>query len=196
MQKILKIAQREYVETVKTKTFIIGLLMTPVIIGAIVLINKRISQSISGPRTPRKVVVTDLSKELSDDIKASFDEYNASHPERQILLQELQTNESADEPTKSKIRKGQLDAYFVLDRDSVEGNGRIRSYTRSSKMSDLDLVSTVENLLNRAVVNRRCKLRNVSIELLAELRRRVPVERIDISATCLLYTSPSPRDRS
>lgn len=183
MQKILKIAQREYVETVKTKTFIIGLLMTPVIIGAIVLINRRIFHGISGPRPPRKAIVTDLSKELSDDIKASFDEYNASHPEKQILLQELQTDESADEPAKNKVRKGQLDAYFVLDKDSVEGNGKIRSYTRSSKMSDLDLVSTVENLLNRAVVNRRCKLRNVSIELLAELRRRVPVERIDISAT-------------
>ena len=183
MQKILKIAQREYVETVKTKTFIIGLLMTPVIIGAIVLINRRIFHSISGPRPPRKAIVTDLSKELSDDIKASFDEYNASHPEKQILLQELQTDESADEPAKNKVRKGQLDAYFVLDKDSVEGNGKIRSYTRSSKMSDLDLVSTVENLLNRAVVNRRCKLRNVSIELLAELRRRVPVEHIDISAT-------------
>ena len=32
MQKILKIAQREYIETVKTKTFIIGLLMVPFII--------------------------------------------------------------------------------------------------------------------------------------------------------------------
>ncbi len=183
MQKILKIAQREYIDTVRTKTFIISLLMTPVIIGAIVLINKHISRSISGPRPPRKVIVTDLSKQLSDEIKASFDEYNASHPEKQILLQELQTDDSADEPAKNKVRKGQLDTYIVLDKDCVEGNGRIRSYTRGSKMSDFDLASTVENLLNRAVVNQRCKLRNVSTELLAELRRRVPVERIDISST-------------
>ena len=183
MRKILKIAQREYVETVKTKAFIFGLLMTPVIIGAIVLINKYISHSISGPRPPRKVVITDLSKELPDELKASFDEYNASHPEKQILLQELQTDDSADEQTKNKVRSGQLDAYFLLDKDCVEGNGRIRSYTCSSKMSDLDFVSNVENLLNSAVVNRRCKLQNVSPELLAELRRRVPVEHIDISST-------------
>jgi ABC-2 type transport system permease protein len=183
MRKILKIAQREYIETVKTKAFIISLLMTPVIIGAIVLINKYIIHSISGPRPPRKVVVTDLSKELSDDIKASFEEYNSSHRNKQILLDEVQTGDIADEQTKNKVRNGQLDAYFVLDKDCVEGKGRIFSYTCSSKMSDLEFVSTVENVLNGAVVNRRCKLSNVSPELLAELRRRVPVEHIDISST-------------
>jgi ABC-2 type transport system permease protein len=183
MQKILKIAQREYVETVRTKTFIISLLMTPVIIGAIVLINRRISHSISGPRPPSKVVVADLSKDLSTEIKESFDEYNTSNPERQVLLQELQADESADELAKDKVRNGRLDAYIVLEKDCVEGNGKVRSYTRGSKMSDLELASTVENLLNKAVVNRRCKLRNVSPELLAELRRRVPVENIDISST-------------
>jgi ABC-2 type transport system permease protein len=182
MRKILKIAQREYVETVKTKAFIFSLLMTPVIIGSIVLINKYISNSISGPRPPREVVITDLSKELSDELETSFDEYNTSHPEKQILPGELQTDDSADEQTKNKVRNGQLDAYFVLDKDCVEGNGRIRCYTSSSKMSDLDLASTVENLLNGAVVNRRCKLQNVSPALLAELRRRVPVEQIDISS--------------
>ncbi len=183
MRKILKIAQREYIETVKTKTFIFSLLMTPAIIGAIVLINKYVVHSISGPRPPRKVVVTDLSKELSDDIKVSFEEYNTSHPEKQILLDEFQTDDSADEQTKNKVRSGQLDAYFVLDKDCVEGNGKIRCYTSSQKMSDFDLASTAESLLNRAVVNRRCKLRNVSPELLADLRRGVPVEHIDISST-------------
>lgn len=36
MHKILQIAQREYIETVKTKTFIIGVFMAPVLIAGIV----------------------------------------------------------------------------------------------------------------------------------------------------------------
>jgi ABC-2 type transport system permease protein len=182
MQKILKIAQREYIETVKTKMFIISVLMTPLIIVVILLFSNRLSRSITGPHPPRKVIVADLSKELTDQIKASFDEYNASNPERQILLQELQTDESADKLAKDKVRSGQLDLYIVLEKDSVEGNGKICSYTRGTKMTDLDLVSTAEDLLNRAVVNQRCKLRNVSPQLLAELRRRVPVEHVDIES--------------
>jgi len=180
MQKILKIAQREYIETVKTKTFLIGILMTPAIIGMIVFVNSRIRRSITGPRLPKKVVVADLSGELTTEIKGLFEEHNKSNSERQILLKELQTDESSVELTKKKVRGGQLDAYFVLEKDSVEGSGKIRTYTRSTKMADLDFLSRVENLLNRAVVNRRCELKNVPQELLNELRRQVPRERVDI----------------
>jgi ABC-2 type transport system permease protein len=182
MQKILKIAQREYIEVVRTKTFILSILMTPAIIAIVVFINSRTQRSITGPRPPRTVVVADLSKQLTDQIKASFDQYNVSNPQRQILVQELYTDSSSDEPAKQKVRNGQLDAYIVLDEDTVEGAGKIHSFTRGTNIAELDLLSTVENLLNSAVVNRRCKLRDVSPELLAELRRRVPAERVDIGS--------------
>ena len=182
MGKILKIAQREYIETVRTKTFILSVLMTPAIIAAVVFINTLTQRSITGPRPPRTVVVADLSKELTDRIKASFDEHNARNPERQIVLQELYTDDSSDELAKQKVRDGRLDAYVVLDKDSVEGTGKIHSFARGAKIAELDLLSTVENLLNNAVVNRRCELRNVPPELLEELRRRVPVERLDIGS--------------
>ncbi len=58
MRRILKVAQREYVETVKTKTFVIGILMTPVIIGGIIFFTNRISQGKTGPRSTFKVAVT------------------------------------------------------------------------------------------------------------------------------------------
>jgi len=60
MHRILKVAQREYIETAKTKTFIIGLLMTPVIIGVIIFFTKAISGGKAGPRPDIVVGVTDL----------------------------------------------------------------------------------------------------------------------------------------
>jgi len=185
MRKIFKIAQREYIETVKTKTFILSILITPAIVGIVLVLVNRLSRDISGPRPAKKVVVADLSRELGDEIKGAFDEYNASRPERQILLEELQVDEDSEEITKEKVRKGQLDGYVVLEEDCVEGQGKIRSYTCGTKIAELDLISNVENLLNSAVFNRRCELRDVSQELLTELRelrRRVPVERVDIGS--------------
>jgi len=41
MQKILRVAQREYMETVKTKTFILGILMVPFIIGGIIFFTRK-----------------------------------------------------------------------------------------------------------------------------------------------------------
>jgi ABC-type Na+ efflux pump permease subunit len=96
MQKILKVARREFIETVKTKTFIFGVLMTPIIIGGIIFFTSRISRDKGGPRPPMKVAVTDLSKELSAEIKTSFDKYNDSNTERQILLQQLQPQENSE----------------------------------------------------------------------------------------------------
>jgi len=182
MQKILRIAQREYLETVKTKTFLLSVLMTPLIIGVIMFFSKRLSRETTGPRPARKVIVADLSKELTGEIKSSFDQYNANRPNRQILLQELQTDENSGLPAKNKVRDGQLDAYIVLDKDCVEGPGKIHSYTRGTNMGDLDFVSAVENVLYNAVVNRRCQLRDLSQETLDELRRWVPVERVDIGS--------------
>jgi len=182
MQKILKIAQREYIEVVRTKTFLLSILMTPAIIAIVIFINSLTQRSITGPRPPRTVLVADMSKELTGEIKASFDQYNTSNPQRQILLQEPATDEGFDESAKKKVRDGQLDAYIVLDKDTVEGTGKIHSFTRGTNIAELDLLSTAENLLNSAIVNRRCKVRDISPVLLAELRRRAPVERVDIGS--------------
>ena len=184
MRRILKVAQREYVETVKTKTFVIGILMTPVIIGGIIFFTDRISRGKTGPRPPVKVAVTCLSKDLSDPIKASFDEHNKSHPERRFLLQELQTeknSEAVEKEGKSRLRRGQVDAYVVLDKDILEGEGKIRFYTYKPKPANLDAFWTIENLFSRAVVSRRYEIEELDQKLLDELRN-VPVERVEIGS--------------
>jgi ABC-2 type transport system permease protein len=185
MQKILKVARREYIETIKTKTFILGVFMTPLIIVGIIFFASRMAGSKSGPRPPLKVAVTDLSEELSAEIKNSFDKYNESNPGRQILLQELQPREKSEAvgtEGKSRLRQGQIDAYVVLDKDILAGAGKIHIYTYKPKATNIDTLWTIENFFNRAVVDQRCKIRNLSPELLAELRN-VPIERVEIGAT-------------
>jgi len=93
MRKILKVAQREYVATAKTKAFIIGVLMAPVIIGAIIFFTSRTALDKGAARPAMNVAVTDLSNELSEQIKASFDEYNRDNPERKILIEQVKAGE-------------------------------------------------------------------------------------------------------
>ncbi len=185
MQKILSILQREYAETVKTKTFLLSILFVPVMIGAIIFFSQRISHKKTGPEPPRKVAVTDLSGALSVEIKTLFDEYNKSHPNRQILVEILQPDENPDAPAKrqkDKLLNKELNAYIILDKEVVEGNGKIRLYLSETKISELDYISNVENLLNRAIVTQRCKLCNLSPKLLTKLRRRVLTERVEVGS--------------
>jgi len=184
MQKILKIAQREYIETVKTKTFIISILITPVIIGVVIYFSHRISEGKTGPRPPIKVAVTDFSEQLSQDIEVSFSTYNEKNPNRQILFQKLKAREDpnqAEQQGKTKLRRDQINAYVILDKDILQGPGKIRLYTHKTKPSNLGALWTIENLINKTVFNQRCKLEDLSPELLNELRN-VPIERVEIGS--------------
>jgi ABC-type Na+ efflux pump permease subunit len=185
MKRILKVAKREYIETAKTKTFIIGILMTPIIIGAIIFFTKAVSGGKAGPRPPIKVAVTDLSKTLVEDIKTSFDGYNKRNPNRQFLLQTLDVQQDANSTEvqgKAKLRNGQFDAYVVLEEDIIEGPGRIRFYTYKPKPANFEAFWTIEDFFRKAVENRRYEIEKIDQKLLARLRN-VPLEVLEIGAT-------------
>lgn len=185
MQKVLKVAEREYIETAKTKTFILMILMLPVMIGVIIFFARRLGRSKAAARPPMRVAVTDLSNELSAQIKISLDEHNTSNPKRQILLQELLSQESsgtAEKQGKAKLRRGELDAYVVLDKDILDGAGKMRLYTQKRKPADIDAFWPVESFLRTAIVNQRCKQRNLSPDLLDDLRK-VPIEQVEVGST-------------
>jgi ABC-2 type transport system permease protein len=182
MWKILKVAQREYVDTVKTKTFLIGLLFAPAITIGIIFFANLVSRSESGPRPPVKIAVTDLSTELSGQIESGFEKHNESHPNRQILFQALEDSknpESVQQRAKADLRSGRIDAYIVIDPNIIEGPGKVSFYTHKPKPTNLDAFWTVEKIINGTVVDQRCRLRNLSPELLTELRN-VPIERLEI----------------
>jgi len=184
MQKILKVAQREYIETVKTKTFILGIVMVPFIIGGVIFFTSRMSRDKTGPRPTVNVAVTDLSNELAAEIKASFDKYNQTNPRRQIRFHKLEAQEDSDTAEnqgRNKLRQGQVDAYVVLDKDILEGSGKIYLYTYKPKASNLDIFWTIENFFRKAVVNQRYKMQNLSQELLAKLQH-VPIERVEMGS--------------
>ncbi|MHC4489754.1 MAG: ABC transporter permease [Planctomycetota bacterium] len=184
MQRILKVAKREYIETAKTKTFIIGILMTPIIIGAIIFFTKAVSGGRAGPRPPIRVAVTDLSKTLAEGIKTSFDDYNKRNPSRQFLLQRLDVQQDANSTEakgKAKLRNGEFDAYVVLDENIIEGPGKIRFYTYKPKPADFDAYFTLEYRFRKVVEDRRYEIEDLDRKLLDRLRN-VPLERFEIGA--------------
>jgi len=183
MLKLLRVAQREYLETAKTKTFILSIVMLPVILVVIVFFAKQLARKPTTARPPMKVAVTDLSNQLSAQIKASFEQYNKNHPNREIRLQELQASTDSD-PTdkKASLRRGELDAYIVFDKDLLDGSGMIYFYTHEPKPADADAMNAIKYSLREIVQNKRYELRNLSRKLMDDLRN-VPIEEIDVGAT-------------
>ena len=180
MSKILRVAQREYIEAVKTKTFIVSVLMTPVLIGVIIFFTGRLSLDAMGPRPPRTVAVTDLTGQLGDYLKASFDRYNEAHSQRRIVLELRPPEPDLDAQiarAKQRVRQGEWHAYAVMEEGVVDAEGKVRLYTHSKRAADIDIGGTIDRLLTQPVVDMRCAQRDLSPVLLAEIRY-VPVEQL------------------
>jgi ABC-2 type transport system permease protein len=185
MNRILEIARREYNETVKTKTFLMSVLMTPLLVVVMVLVGKvNTTDMQSGARPPKTVVISDHTGNLADDIQAAFAAYNQGNPRRPILLRQLLRDQdaAAEEETKDEIRHARLDALVIVDKDAVGGSGSITFCTGAARPGDLDFIPAVKGLLNRVVVNQRCRQQNIAPELLAQVNRPVPMQEIDLGA--------------
>lgn len=176
MRKIPRVAQREYVETTKTKTFIISILLLPVMIVLIVFLAGKLGSSRSATHLPLEVAVTDLSGRLSSQIRTSVDNHNANNPNRKILLQE---SAATQEQEKERLRRGELDVYVVLDKDVLEETGKMYVFTHKPKPAVTEALWTVENPLRDAVFRQRCDERNFSPDEVRSLRH-VPIERMKI----------------
>ena len=97
MKKILHIAYREFAATVMTKGFIIGMLITPVMIGIVVLVFPRMMN-----RTPPKVVgeiaVMDPTGQVTEGLRAYL------RPERFVERREASSRQAA-EATPEAVKK-------------------------------------------------------------------------------------------
>ena len=185
MLKLLRVAQREYIETAKTKTFILSIVMLPVILVILVFFIRRLNRSDTVVRPPMRVAVMDRSNRLSAHIKTSFDEHNQRHPNRKVLFEELpapEGSDATDQAAKTRLRRGELNAYVVLDKNILEGTSKIHFYTHKPKPQDIDAFWAIENPIRSVVVDQRCKLHNLSPELLDKLRN-VSIVQVDVGST-------------
>lgn len=181
MKKILRIAQREYAETVRTKMFFVGVLIMPALI---VLLALLVSRDKASARPTRTVAVRDRTGQLWGEVEAAFERHNKAFPRRKLVARGVAGEgagpDSIDAVQEARVREGKVDYYVAVDANVVAGDGAMRVYSRRTVAIDMEDLSTVQRLLNRAIFNRRCAERQFDPKLLAELRRHVKLERVQV----------------
>jgi ABC-2 type transport system permease protein len=182
MRNILTIAQCEFVEMLKTKTFLISVLFAPLMMGSILFFAEKLAQRPAGPRAPITVGLTDLSGQLAEEIQSQILTYNKKNPSRKIIFESFEAHNdpnTVQNQGKANLRSGKLNAYVVIDKDIITASGKVSFYTYKPRPSDTDISWTVENMINGVVVEQRCKAKNIPLKMLNEIRY-VPTERIEI----------------
>lgn len=180
--KIVKVALREYIETIKTRTFLLSILFTPLLMVIIVFVVGQVKKAATGPRDDKVVAVIDRTGLLSEELERKFGQYNVERPERRIRLKLYHLGDTGfdalDLQLRAEVLGGKTDAGLVIAAGAIEAEGELTYYTRD--IADRDLFANVYNLANLAIRDLRFRQHELPPELIAELDRSVPVKQIDL----------------
>jgi ABC-2 type transport system permease protein len=177
MRKILAIVKREYLQIVRTKGFIIGTVLGPVLMVAIVAVPVLVSlMSVDKPET---LGVIDLSGQVYQELESKLDvklrsgekqfsleKYSGSDPE--ILRRDLN----------QKVLSKELDAYLYIPEDVFEGG--VAEFN-SEHVSDFVKIRAINEAVTSIVVAKRLGKAGLDPDEIAKHTMRVALRTNKIS---------------
>jgi ABC-2 type transport system permease protein len=141
MKKILRIAQREYNETVRTKTFLLGILVMPVLIAGLVFLGGRAARDTTSARPTRSIAVRDRTGHLWEEIDAVFKRHSEAFPQRKLEPHRISAEDAVDDAVdaaqEARVNEGKVSFYVVVDPNVVAGGDEMRVYSRRTVAVDM-----------------------------------------------------------
>ncbi|MFW6146069.1 MAG: ABC transporter permease [Planctomycetota bacterium] len=181
MRNVLHVARREFVETVRTRTFLVSIAIAPLIAAAVLFFAGGAGEAMMSSHPGRHVVLVDRTGRLADDVRGAFEHHNRTHPNRSLTLQVASAADDPDatvEAAKARLRNGQIDAIADIASGAMDGTGGLTLLTESAAATDLLWHQTVHRLINHAAFLARCRAEGLLAERVSALRRSLPLERV------------------
>ena len=187
MRRIYIVAVREFLEMLKTKAFLLGVFVVPIVmVGALSFTGRLQKKMVSGPQETRTVAVTDHSGELGEEIGRLLEEHNKWNTTKKVLVESIapppEGLEGLTKRTKERGKKRELVGYLVVPQDVLGEAGRAQYYSRGDNLAELNVFHTVRNALNNAATNTRCVRRGISPQVIKDVRRKIPVDNNSVTA--------------
>ena len=177
LKKIIEVARREYLETVKTKAFIIGVIVLPLLMGVMIVFGGKMQKkAFAGDVGDRNLAIVNFEKSIDQELRESFEDYNKKNPGRKILPHFVELSE---DDAKQVVRKGEYDALMYVESGVVDGEAQARLFSRPS--SDATMHPTLQRILNSSISTVRYLNNGLDPELIRELGRWVSLKDIYLS---------------
>lgn len=181
MKRMAIIAAREFLETVKTRAFLIGVVLMPgLITGVIFLMKPMMERAEREEIRPRRVAVVDQHGAVLAELKSQFEIQNARNPQRRFELVEADRSDTP-ETLAARVVSGDLYAYVIIPADAVDGAG---ACTLGRKDSQIAPMKFLTHALNEAIVAVRFRQSEPPIDraLVARLERDVTLSETDVAS--------------
>jgi len=174
--KLWAIVKREYIERVRSKAFVIGTILGPIVMAALMVVPMLAARSKS---KPLRIAVVDWTGELQgpveqaladakDDGRKRFDVQPAAAP----------SPEEAEAAYKKAVLDKSLDGYLSLPRDAV-GTAKASYYGRN--VSNFGDLRTLERTVSGVLVTRRLTSAGLDPARVNDLTRSLDMKTIRLS---------------
>ncbi len=178
MRKILSVIKREYIQIVRTKGFIIGTILGPVLMAAIIGIP--ILAQVISVGEQETIGVVDISREVFADFEKKLD-HKLKDGRRQYILKEYKP--SADitalrEKLRNEVLDKSLTAYIFIPKDVSEGG---ETEYVSEHVTDFEELKDIHGSLNYVVIEKRLRKEGLDPQKIGQYIQ--PVRLTSVKAT-------------
>lgn len=180
MKKIITISLWEYLEKVKTKAFIISLIVTPLILITVTLLPSLLVRD-ENPKV-EVIGVIDTSEVYFQFLTEEFQKFVLPDGQKNYILINLnQSNKTYEERIKSAdkdVLNGIIEGYLIIK--VIEGDSIFAEY-RSNIFGGFKVVGRFEEALNHFKTKRILEKAGVQISLLEKIQARTVIQQKKIS---------------
>jgi ABC-2 type transport system permease protein len=173
MDKLKAIIKREYLTRVRSKGFIIGTILSPLLMSSFILIPILIGRS--GGQDKYQIVALDQSGDalLFERLTLALAPTKPGQPQYEILREEIDSQEQLDarrQALSQRVADKQLDGYLILPPDALRQE-EIRFYAKNA--TGFSNRARLEGALRNAISDRRIALEGLDAERIHNLTRSV-----------------------
>ncbi len=170
MRKILSVIKREYIQIVRTKGFIIGTVLGPVLMASFIVVPVLVSViSVDKQET---IGVVDLSGHVFSGLKNKLD-MKLKDGQRRYLLTEYKVRKDMDglrEELNQQVLSDELTAYLIIP-ENISKGGTAKYYSRN--VSDFDKLRSINEAVNSVVIEKRLNKEGLDPSKIAEYLKRI-----------------------
>jgi ABC-2 type transport system permease protein len=181
VSKALVVAKWEYLEKVKSKAFLIGLFLTPIIMLAMGILPGLLAGK--EDESTKVIGVIDATGEIADTLSQRMMKYKLSDSNPNYLLRPIAVGKNIDIPSASeeasaKVASEEIEGYVVFGPNALEDT--LLEY-RAKTVGDFRLMNRLESNLRDIISERRFVERGIDPRLAEKLKVKLDVKSVKIS---------------
>jgi ABC-2 type transport system permease protein len=174
--KLWAVVKREYIERVRTKAFVVGTILGPIVMAALMIVPLIAARS---KTKPLRVAVVDWTGQLREPVeKALANAKDGSRKRFDVKPPSAESPEAAEAAYKQAVLHDSLDGYLSLPKDAL------RSATASyygRNVSNFDDLNTLRNTVSRVLITHRLTSAKIDPARVEELTRELDMKRVHLS---------------